>query len=139
MYARFQHGQETAYGVVEGDQIRALAGDLFVFRSKRGDCLKLLYWDNDGLAIWYKRLEEGTFVFPRPDPQRPQVGAHGVLIRPAELAMLLDGIELTNVRRRKRYRRPTPAPASTTRKGRGEPRISHISASCRASRRPKIG
>ena len=83
-----------------------LAGDLFVFRSKRGDRLKLLYWDSDGLAIWYKRLEEGTFVFPAPDQQRVQVGAQGMLIRPAELAMLLDGIDLTNVKRRKRYQRP---------------------------------
>ena len=70
-----------------------LAGDLFVFRSKRGDRLKLLYWDTDGLAIWYKRLEEGTFVFPTPDEQRVQVGTHGIVIRPAELAMLLDGID----------------------------------------------
>jgi transposase len=85
-----------------------LAGDLFVFRSKRGDRLKLLYWDSDGLAIWYKRLEEGTFVFPTPDPQRAPVGAHGLVIRPAELAMLLDGIDLANVHRRRRYQRPQP-------------------------------
>jgi transposase len=83
-----------------------LAGDLFVFRSKRGDRLKLLYWDSDGLAIWYKRLEEGTFVFPTADPQRAKVGTHGLVIRPAELAMLLDGIDLTNVHRRRRYQRP---------------------------------
>ena len=42
-----------------------LSGDLFVFRSKRGDRVKLLYWLGDGLAIWYRRLEEGTFVFPK--------------------------------------------------------------------------
>ncbi len=94
-----------------------LAGDLFVFRSRRGDRLKLLYWDNDGLVIWYKRLEEGTFVFPTPetlesaetpDRQRLRVGAHGLVIRPAELAMLLDGIDLANLKRRKRYQRPQP-------------------------------
>ncbi len=83
-----------------------LAGDLFVFRSKRGDRLKLLYWDSDGLAIWYKRLEEGTFAFPAPDAQRTSVGAHGLLVRPAELAMLLDGIDLAGIKRRKRYQRP---------------------------------
>jgi transposase len=83
-----------------------LAGDLFVFRSKRGDRLKLLYWDNDGLAIWYKRLEDGTFAFPMADEQRAKVGVNGVVIRPAELAMLLDGIDLANIKRRKRYQRP---------------------------------
>jgi len=41
-----------------------LSGDLFVFRNKRGDRLKLLYWDTDGLAVWAKRLERGTFQFP---------------------------------------------------------------------------
>lgn len=83
-----------------------LSGDLFVFRSRRGDRLKLLYWDADGLAIWYKRLEEGTFVFPPASADRVKVGAHGIVIRPAELAMLLDGIDLANVKRRKRYQRP---------------------------------
>jgi transposase len=88
-----------------------LAGDLIVFRSRRGDRIKLLYWDNDGLAIWYKRLEEGTFVFPRADPQRVRVGEHGLVIRPAELAMLLDGIDLAHVKRRQRYQRPQPITA----------------------------
>jgi transposase len=83
-----------------------LSGDLFVFRSKRGDRVKLLYWDSDGLAIWYKRLEEGTFAFPAADEQRTQVGAHGLQIRAAELAMLLDGIDLNGIKRRKRYQKP---------------------------------
>ena len=88
-----------------------LAGDLFVFRSKRGDRLKLLYWDTDGLAIWYKRLEEGSFTLPHADGQRALAGAHGLVLRPAELALLLDGIDLGNVKRHKRYQRPAPAGA----------------------------
>lgn len=86
-----------------------LAGDLFVFRSKRGDRVKLLYWDNDGLAIWYKRLEEGTFLFPTADALRAPIGTHGLAIRPADLAMLLDGVDLASVQRRTRYQRPQPA------------------------------
>jgi transposase len=80
-----------------------LSGHLFVFRSKRGDRLKLLYWDNhDGLAIWYKRLEEGTFRFPA-----APASEQGLEIRATDLAMLLDGVDLESVKRRKRYRRPT--------------------------------
>ena len=85
-----------------------LSGDLFVFRSRRGDRVKLLWWDEDGFAIWYKRLEEGSFVFPVPDEQRNQVGAQGLVIRAAELAMLLDGIDLKGAKRRKRYQKPAP-------------------------------
>ena len=81
-----------------------LSGHLFVFRSKRGDRVKLLYWDSDGLAIWYKRLEEGSFRFPA----APTEG-HGLEVRAADLAMLLDGVELASVKRGKRYRRPEPA------------------------------
>jgi transposase len=78
-----------------------LSGHLFVFRNKRGDRLKLLYWDSDGLAIWYKRLEEGTFRFPAPMEK-----GDGVEIRAADLTMLLDGVDLNSVKRQKRYRRP---------------------------------
>ena len=83
-----------------------LSGHLFVFRNRRGDRVKLLYWDEDGYAIWYKRLEEGAFAFPVQDERRPRVGEHGVQIRAADLAMLLDGVDLASVQRSKRYRRP---------------------------------
>lgn len=80
-----------------------LSGHLFVFRSRRGDRVKLLWWDEDGYAIWYKRLEAGTFRFPA------AAEGHRLEVRAADLAMLLDGVELDSVRRRKRYRRPTAA------------------------------
>jgi hypothetical protein len=51
-------------------------------------------------------------VFPSPGDERVKVGEHGLVIRPAELAMLLDGIELTGAKRRKRYQRPQPAPSA---------------------------
>jgi transposase len=78
-----------------------LSGHLFVFRNRRGDRLKILYWDRDGLAIWYKRLEIGSFRFPRPADDK----ACRVDVTPADLAMLLDGVDLSSVRRTKRYRR----------------------------------
>lgn len=77
-----------------------LSGHLFVFRNRRGDRVKLLYWDRDGLCIWYKRLEEGTFRFPAPEE-----GQTSVTVSAAEWAMLLDGVDFTQVRRGKRYRR----------------------------------
>lgn len=84
-----------------------LCGDLFVFRSKRGDRLKLLFWDEDGLVIYYKRLEEGQFVLPQADGKRASCGEHGLVLKPAELAMLLAGIDLSQAKHHKRYRRPS--------------------------------
>jgi transposase len=74
------------------------AGDLFVFLNKRGDRMKALWWDADGLAIFMKRLESGTY-------QRPAASDDGqhLLIDRTQLALLLSGIELSSVRRRKRY------------------------------------
>jgi transposase len=82
-----------------------LSGHVFVFRNKRSDRVKLLYWDEDGFVIVYKRLEQGSFHFPTAVP-----GQAGVTLRAAELAMLLDGVDWQHVRRAKRYRRPAPVP-----------------------------
>jgi transposase len=85
-----------------------LSGHLFVFRSKRGDRLKVLYWDSDGLCLFYKRLEVGTFALPT---MGTSVGEHGLEIKAGDFALLLDGIDLESVQRQKRYRRPAAAPA----------------------------
>jgi transposase len=83
-----------------------LSGHLFVFRSKRGDRLKVLYWDSDGLCLWYKRLEVGVFALPTAGTS---VGEHGLEIRAGDLALLLEGIDLSSARRHKRYQRPEAA------------------------------
>lgn len=76
-----------------------LSGHLFVFRGKRGDRVKILYWDRDGYALWYKRLEAGTFRFP--------VATEScVEWTPSELALVLEGIDVRGAKRLKRYRRP---------------------------------
>ena len=80
-----------------------LSGHLFLFRSRGGDRLKALYWDKDGMALWYKRLEEGTFKLPRVDGDEKSVE-----LRASELAMMLDGIDLRSVKRVKRYSRNVP-------------------------------
>ena len=74
-------------------------GELFVFINRRADRLKVMWWDGDGLAIFMKRLERGTF-------QRPPAkeSDHYLLIDRVQLGLLLSGIELSSVRRRKRYR-----------------------------------
>ena len=90
-----------------GQDVRA--GDLFVFINKRADRLKALWWDGDGLAIFMKRLERGTF-------QRlaaKESDRHLVIDR-VQLGLLLSGIELSSVRRRKRYRVEQPGTGQTS-------------------------
>jgi len=82
-----------------------LSGHLFVFRSKRGDRVKILYWNTKGYALWYTRLEVGTFRFPTPANEEQT----SLTISAADLAMLLDGVDLSSVKRAKRYRRPACA------------------------------
>ena len=77
-----------------------LSGGLFVFFNRRRDRMKLLYWDADGLAVWAKRLEAGTFQMPAVDAH-----ARSVALSATELTLLLQGIDLGIVKQRKRYRR----------------------------------
>jgi transposase len=80
------------------------SGHLFLFVNRRRDRLKILYWDRgDGLAIWYKRLESGSFQIPA----TPRDSA-SVEMSPTQLALILSGIDLGSARQRKRYQRPTP-------------------------------
>lgn len=82
-------------GVLQADP---LDGSLFLFVNRRGDRLKALWWDQDGLALFYKRLESGTFRMLASDDDTA-----GVELDAAELAMLLSGVSLGSVKRRKRY------------------------------------
>ena len=75
-------------------------GHLFVFRSRRGERLKILSWDRDGYVLWYKRLEAGVFKLPR-----IKEGSRSVELRPSEMAMILDGIDMTKLKRAPRYER----------------------------------
>lgn len=76
-----------------------LSGHLFVFRNRRADRVKILYWDRDGYALWMKRLEQGTFRFPAGP-------AAALTVTPTELALLLGGVDLDQARRRPRYTPP---------------------------------
>lgn len=79
-----------------------LSGHLFIFTSKRRDRVKLLAYERGGFAIWYKRLEEGTFSVPQTtgDGQSVELSAD-------ELGLILSGIDLAGATRRKRYERKT--------------------------------
>lgn len=81
-------------------ELDALAGHLFVFANRQRDRVKILYWDRDGFAIWSKRLEEGTYAMPFGKTDEP-----GCELTSQELSALLSGIDLSEAKRRKRYRR----------------------------------
>lgn len=76
-----------------------LSGHLFVFRNRRGDRVKILYWDRSGFCIWYKMLERGAFHLPCSDEPYIEMSS-------AELALLLEGIDLAGARRHVRYKLP---------------------------------
>jgi transposase len=75
------------------------SGDLFVFKNRKGDRLKILAWQGDGFALYLRRLERGTFAFP------VSAGAE-VAVTPAQLAMILGGLDPAHTRRRARYAKP---------------------------------
>lgn len=80
-----------------------LSGHLFLFLNRRRDRVKILWWDRDGLVIFYKRLEAGSFQIPKVDPNTVAIET-----TPTQLALILSGIDLASARQRKRYQRPGP-------------------------------
>jgi transposase len=87
--------------VREGLGYDPLSGHLFVFRSRRGDRVKLLWWDRDGLTLYYRRLEKGTFRFPASTDRQ----ARSMEVSSQELSLLLWGIDPASVKRQPRYQR----------------------------------
>ncbi len=79
-----------------------LSGHLFIFRNKTADRVKVLYWGGHGLCLWCQRLEAGRYHFPDPED-----AAAGVELTPGQFQMILDGIDLSRVRRFKRFDRVT--------------------------------
>ena len=77
------------------------SGHLFVFLNRRRDLMKILYWDGTGFCIWYKRLERGSFQRPLAvaGEERP-----GLELSTSQLSLMLQGIDLTSVRQRLRFR-----------------------------------
>lgn len=79
-------------------------GDVFIFINKRRDKIKLLHWQGISFTLYYKRLEEGTFEVPIYDPE---VGS--VVLNYTQIVMLVDGLTIKNIKKRKRYALPGEA------------------------------
>jgi transposase len=78
-----------------------LSGHLFIFRNRQADRLKVLYWGGYGLCLWCQRLEAGRYHFP----ETPTHGTH-VELTAGQFQMILDGIDVSRVRRFKRFALP---------------------------------
>lgn len=75
-----------------------LDGHLFLFLNRRRDRIKILWWDRDGLAIWAKRLERGSYELPRHEGDSRQLRLDAT-----QLSLLLSGVQLDSVKHRRRY------------------------------------
>ena len=101
-------GFEGLYGLVR-DELGGdpLSGHLFLFANRGRTRLKVLYWDGSGLWVCAKRLEKGRFHWPAV-PNKTE-NARSVMMRPEELAMLVNGLDVTQARPRKNWLRRAPA------------------------------
>ena len=97
-------GFEGLYGLVR-DRLSCdpLSGHIFLFTNARHNRLKLLFWDGSGLWVCAKRLEKGRFRWPTAQDQRC------IVMRSEELAMLVNGLDVAEVRPRKNWLRRAPA------------------------------
>src|SRR6266581_281665 len=92
-------GFDSLSGIVSSAmQLNALDGSVFIFINKKRNQVKLLLWEGDGFALYHKRLEKGTYELPMHDNN-----VHSVGITSQQLQLILQGISLKSVRKRKRY------------------------------------
>lgn len=92
-----RRGFDTLSGLVRNELGRnPLDGDVFVFLNKSRNTIKLLHWEHDGLVIYHKRLERGTFP-------KPQIEAGKSQIRWPELILMLEGITVVSLKRKPRF------------------------------------
>lgn len=92
-------GFDSLCGLVRNELEKdPLGGEVFIFMNKRGNQVKLLLWEGDGFSLYYKRLEKGTYELPLWDED-----ARSVELRSDELTLILQGISLQSVQRRKRF------------------------------------
>ena len=92
-------GFDSLSGLVSSQmQMNTLGGSVFIFLNKKHNQVKLLLWEGDGFALYYKRLEKGTYELPAGDDKNGSMS-----ISSEQLQLILHGISLKSVRRRKRY------------------------------------
>ncbi len=92
-------GFDSLSGIVmQQMQLNALSGDVFIFINKKRNQVKLLLFEGDGFAMYYKRLEKGTYELPAADHKNSNI-----LVSSDQLQLILRGISLQHVHRRKRY------------------------------------
>jgi transposase len=91
-------GFDSLCGIVRSEfKMNPLSGDVFIFLSRTRTRIKFLQWQGDGFAIYFKRLEKGTFEFSE------KIKGSAGLISSQQLMLIMEGIQLSSVKKRKRY------------------------------------
>jgi transposase len=98
-HADMRKGFDGLCGLVQsGMKRKVIVGDIFVFINRPGSHIKLLLWEGDGFALYYKRLERGSFERPS-----GSYDSATMTISAEQLSLILQGISLQHIRKRKRY------------------------------------
>ncbi len=91
-------GFDSLCGLVRNEfKMDPLSGDVFIFLSRSKNRIKLLQWQRDGFAVYYKRLEKGTFEIPK------NTSSSTVFLSSQQLILIMEGIQLSSVKKRPRY------------------------------------
>ncbi|MBK9929583.1 MAG: IS66 family insertion sequence element accessory protein TnpB [Saprospiraceae bacterium] len=93
-------GFDSLHGIVKNEMGKdVIAGGVFIFINKRRNQIKLLHWESDGLSLYHKRLENGTYETPK-----ITISTKSIQMSSEQLQYILSGIVLNSIKKRKRYR-----------------------------------